>query len=78
MATQPKSAARVTSPVILSPEGGYIEVTVELYDAVRDFVESKRTGSVRIDFRDGGFAQVEGNYKKSYPRQKSVTHEKLS
>lgn len=61
----------VTSPVMLSPQGAYIQIPVDLFDAVKDFIASKRTGSVRIDFRDGGFAGVEGNYKKTYAKGKS-------
>jgi hypothetical protein len=53
--------------LVVSPEGGQIEVPKELYVALRDFIEgSKCNGSIVIQFRNGGIAGLEALVKKTY------------
>lgn len=58
---------------MLDPRGGYIEITDEIFEAVQDFVTNKRTGSVQLHFKSGGFASVDGLYKKSFDKKKINT-----
>lgn len=60
---------KLSAPVVITPSGGYTEVTEDVYAAIVDFKNNKHTGSVQIHFRDGGIAGVEANYKKSYNRK---------
>ena len=54
--------------LVMSPEGMRIEIPKELYGALCDFLHatSKPTGSVVIQFRNGGIAGLEALVKKIY------------
>jgi hypothetical protein len=52
---------------VVSPEGNHIQIPKELFGALADFVHSsKPTGSVVIQFRNGGIAGLESVIKKIY------------
>jgi len=54
--------------VVISPEGNQIEIPKELFGALSDFLigNPKPTGSVTIQFRNGGVAGLEAMIKKVY------------
>jgi hypothetical protein len=52
---------------VVSPEGIQIQIPRELFGALSDFVHgAKPTGSVVIQFRNGGIAGLEAVIKKTY------------
>jgi len=52
---------------VVSPEGVQIEIPQELFGALCDFLQgSKPTGSVVIQFRNGGIAGLEAQVRKIY------------
>jgi hypothetical protein len=52
---------------VVSPEGIQIEIPQELFGALCDFLQGNRpTGSVVIQFRNGGIAGLEAQVKKIY------------
>ena len=61
---------------MLDPRGGCIEITDDVFDAVQDFVANKRTGSVQLHFKSGGFASVDALYKKTFDKRKVQQSEK--
>lgn len=63
------ASPQLKTPVIVTPSGEYIEITPEVVEAVKDFRQNKHTGSVQIQFRDGGIAGVEASYKKSFSKK---------
>ena len=64
------SGAKLKVPVVLAPSGKFVSIPYDLFNAIVDFCESKHTGSVQIQFRDGGIAGVEAMYKRTYARGK--------
>jgi hypothetical protein len=53
--------------VVVAPDGSQIEISVELFSALWEFLEGdKQTGSVVIHFRNGGIAGLEAIIKKIY------------
>ncbi len=54
--------------LVRSPDGMQIEIPKELYGALCDFLQgnNKPTGSVVIQFRNGGIAGLEALVKKIY------------
>ena len=53
--------------VVISPEGNQIEIPKELFAALWDFLRGNRpSGSVTIQFRNGGIAGLEALIKKTY------------
>jgi len=53
--------------VVISPEGNQIEIPKELFGALWDFLQgNKPSGSVTIQFRNGGVAGLEALIKKTY------------
>jgi len=53
--------------LVVSPEGIQIEIPQELFGALCDFLQGNRpTGSVVIQFRNGGIAGLEAQVKKIY------------
>jgi len=53
--------------LVVSPEGIKIEIPQELFGALCDFLQgSKPSGSVVIQFRNGGIAGLEALVKKIY------------
>lgn len=59
---------QVEQYLVISPEGMKIEIPKELYGALWDFLQgnNKPTGSVVIQFRNGGIAGLEALVKKIY------------
>ena len=52
---------------VVSPEGVQIEIPQELFGALYDFLHvNKPTGSIVIQFRNGGIAGLEAQVKKIY------------
>jgi len=52
---------------IVAPDGNQIEISAELFGALWDFLQGKKsTGSVVIHFRNGGIAGLEALIKKVY------------
>ena len=52
---------------VVSPDGNNIEIPKELFVLLWDFSEgNKRTGSVIIQFRNGGVTGLEAVTKKTY------------
>lgn len=53
--------------VIVSPDGVEIEIPKELFGALWDFLNgSYQTGSMVIQFRNGGIAGIEAFIKRTY------------
>lgn len=53
--------------LVVSPEGNEIEIPRELYAALWDFLDgSKCSGSIVIQFRNGGIAGLEAVVKRTY------------
>ena len=53
--------------VVVSPEGTQIVISRELFGALWDFLQgNKPTGSLVIQFRNGGIAGLEGVIKRVY------------
>jgi hypothetical protein len=53
--------------LVVSPDGSRIEIPKELFGLLLDFLQgSKQTGSVVIQFRNGGIAGLEAVIKKTY------------
>jgi len=53
--------------VVVSPEGNQIVISKELFGALLDFLQgNKPTGSLVIQFRNGGIAGLEGVIKRIY------------
>lgn len=53
--------------LVVAPDGNQIEIPRELFDALSDFLQgNKPTGSVVIQFRNGGVAGLEAVVKKIY------------
>jgi len=58
---------RAQQYLVVSPEGAQIEIPKELFGALCDFVhDNKSTGSVVIQFRNGGVAGLEAQVKTVY------------
>ena len=58
---------KVHSYLLVSPEGEEIEIPRELYGALQDFLQKNRqTGSILIQFRNGGVAGLEAVVKRTY------------
>jgi hypothetical protein len=59
---------RTQQYVVISPEGNQIEIPKELFGALSDFLQGavKPTGSVTIQFRNGGVAGLEAMIKRIY------------
>ena len=52
---------------VVSPDGSRIEIPKELFGALWDFIEgNKPSGSVTIQFRNGGVAGLEALIKRTY------------
>jgi len=52
---------------VVSPDGSRIEIPKELFGALWDFIEgNKPSGSVTIQFRNGGIAGLEALIKRTY------------
>jgi hypothetical protein len=52
---------------VVAPDGNRIEIPKELFGLLLDFLQgSKQTGSVVIQFRNGGIAGLEAVIKKTY------------
>ena len=52
---------------VVAPDGDHIEISVELFSALWDFLRgTKPTGSLIIQFRNGGIAGLEAIIKKLY------------
>jgi hypothetical protein len=52
---------------VVAPDGNRVEIPRELYGLLLDFLRgSKQTGSVVIQFRNGGIAGLESVIKKTY------------
>jgi len=52
---------------VLAPDGDQIEISTELFSALWDFLRgAKPTGSLIIQFRNGGIAGLEATIKKLY------------
>jgi len=53
--------------LVVAPDGNHIEIPKELFGLLWDFTEgNKPTGSVIIQFRNGGIAGLEALIKKIY------------
>jgi hypothetical protein len=53
--------------LVVAPDGSRIEIPKELFGLLLDFLQgSKQTGSVVIQFRNGGIAGLEAVIKKTY------------
>jgi hypothetical protein len=53
--------------LVVSPDGSQIEIPKELFVLLWDFSEgTKQTGSVIMQFRNGGVAGLEAVIKKTY------------
>jgi hypothetical protein len=53
--------------LVIAPDGNRIEIPKELFGLLLDFLQgSKQTGSVVIQFRNGGVAGLEALIKKTY------------
>lgn len=53
--------------LVISPEGNQVEIPRELYMALWDFLQgSKCSGSIIIQFRNGGVAGLEASVKRTY------------
>ena len=53
--------------LVVAPDGNNIEIPKELFGVLWDFLEgNKATGSVVIQFRNGGIAGLEALVKKTY------------
>jgi hypothetical protein len=53
--------------VVVSPDGNRIEIPKELFGALWDFIEgNKPSGSVTIQFRNGGVAGLEALIRRTY------------
>jgi hypothetical protein len=53
--------------VVVSPDGSRIEIPKELFVALWDFIEeNKPSGTVTIQFRNGGVAGLEALIKRTY------------
>jgi hypothetical protein len=53
--------------LVVGPDGNQIEIPKELFGLLWDFSEgNKQTGSVIIQFRNGGVAGLEAVIKKTY------------
>jgi len=62
---------RAQQYVVISPEGNQIEIPKELFGALSDFLHGsagsvKPTGTVTIQFRNGGVAGLEAMIKRIY------------
>jgi len=55
-----------SSYCIVGPDGTAIPLTKESFEALQDMCRRKYSGSVIIDFKNGGIAGVEMNVKKIY------------
>ena len=52
---------------VVSPDGNRIEIPKELFQALWDFIKgSKHSGTVTIQFRNGGVAGLEALIKRTY------------
>jgi len=52
---------------VVAPDGNRIEIPKELFGLLLDFLQgSKQTGSVVIQFRNGGIAGLEAIIRKTY------------
>lgn len=52
---------------VVSPDGSQVPIPRELFAALADFLQgSKPTGSLVIQFRNGGVAGLEAMIKKTY------------
>jgi hypothetical protein len=52
---------------LISPDGSQIEIPKELFRALGDFLHGERlSGSITIQFRNGGIAGLEALVKKTY------------
>lgn len=52
---------------VVSPDGNRIEIPKELFGALWDFIEgNKPSGTVTIQFRNGGVAGLEALIKRTY------------
>ena len=53
--------------LVVAPDGEQIEIPKELFGLLWDFLQgSKQTGSVNMQFRNGGIAGLEAVTKKTY------------
>ena len=53
--------------MVVAPDGNHVEIPRELFGLLHDFLRgSKQTGSVVIQFRNGGIAGLESVIKKTY------------
>jgi hypothetical protein len=53
--------------LVVAPDGNQIEIPKELFGLLWDFSEgNKQTGSVIMQFRNGGVAGLEAVIKKTY------------
>ncbi|MGZ4853719.1 MAG: hypothetical protein ACXVKH_00750 [Candidatus Angelobacter sp.] len=53
--------------LVVAPDGNQIEIPKELFGLLWDFIQgSKPTGSVIMQFRNGGIAGLEAVTKKTY------------
>jgi hypothetical protein len=53
--------------LVISPDGSQVEIPKELFVLLWDFSEgTKQTGSVIMQFRNGGVAGLEAVIKKTY------------
>ena len=53
--------------LVVAPDGNNIEIPKELFGVLWDFLQgNKSTGSVVIQFRNGGIAGLEALVKKTY------------
>ena len=61
-----KVAEELVGCVMLSPAGEYIAIPDELFQALRRFMgptPEHRTGSLSLEFSDGGVAGIKASYK---------------
>lgn len=65
---------RLSSPVILTPDGEFVPVTKELFSAVQEFMKEKKNGHIQINFSQGAIASVEGAFRKIYPKNGNGRH----
>jgi hypothetical protein len=53
--------------MVVAPDGNHVEIPRELFGLLHDFLRgTKQTGSVVIQFRNGGIAGLESVIKKTY------------